>query len=88
MVFSDRRDGFNWDTIPERLARARDAMPAKEMILAISVPLTQKYVRELTDRNVHVSKIAEFAGSAVTFEDYYFYRVQKLGSQSKSRNGD
>jgi hypothetical protein len=88
MVFSDRRDGFNWDTIPERLARAREAMPGKQMILAVSVPLSPKYIRGLMDRDVQVSKIAEFAGSGVTFEDFYFYRVQKVGTQGKAGNGD
>jgi hypothetical protein len=85
LLFSNRRDDFDWDQIPQRLALAAQQLHAPEMILIVShAGLSDEDKKAISKQSLQVTPIAKFAGAEVWGEDFYLYRVNDLHANKTS----
>lgn len=77
LLFSNKRDSFRWDQIPERLSVATQQLGNDRMILVISARLTDQEQTLIEQRHFHITELAEFTGAEETVEDFYLYQIDK-----------
>lgn len=77
LLFSNRRDDYNEDSIPGRLALASSRLNAPEMIFVASDPLPAEHVERLKELGFTAELMASFTGAEEWQENYFLYRVRR-----------
>lgn len=82
LLFSNRRDSFHENEIPQRLARAFERLNKPELLFALVRPITGPETAALKSYSIQISPLAKFDGAEDWQEDFYLYRSTRSRTNS------
>jgi hypothetical protein len=77
VLFSNRRDNFSPNDIPQRLAAAPGALHTQSLLYIDVTPLTAQQLATMQQMGLEITFIRSFTGALIYDENYFLYNVSR-----------
>ncbi len=80
LQYDNRRDGFRWDEVPQRLDRAFTDLRRDRLLFVTSQPLSPAELQQLRARSISLSLLASYHGAEAPYDPAVLYLADRAAS--------